>query len=98
MSGSTELEAFMDESLRQGVKKGYNQPIFMRMRTRHGTVEAMKKLVVSSEIQSGFQRMKEIGLLDWTVEAAILKFPDEFTFEDRDAAKWRLEQATKETP
>ena len=53
----------------------------------------MKHLVVSSEIQSGFKRLKELGHLELSVEAAILKFPDEFTSEERDAARWRLEQA-----
>lgn len=93
MSGSMELEEFIDETIRRSIQEGYTPHVFCRMRKRRGTVEAMKKLVVSSEIQSGFKKLKEMGLLELSVEAAILKFPDEFASEERDAARWRLKQA-----
>lgn len=93
MSGSTELEKFTDEIIEKSIQIGYTPHIFCRMREQRGTVEAMRNLVVSSEIQSGFKRLKELDRLELSIEAAILKFPDEFTSEERDAARWRLEQA-----
>ena len=95
MSHNIELESFMDESIRLSGERGYIPTKFMRMRTEYGTIGAMKKLVIAGEIQSGFRRLKEIGLLDWSIEAAVLKFPDEFTEEEQDAARWRLEQVKK---
>jgi hypothetical protein len=90
---SLALEAFIDESIRLSRENGYYPTEFIRMRSRHGTVEAISLLVVSGEIQSGFQRLRELNLLDWTVEAAAMRFPDEFSREVREAAEWRLRQA-----
>lgn len=92
MSHNAELEDFMDESISLGREKGYIPTTFMRMREEYGTIETMKKLIRSGDIQSGFRRLLEIDLLDWSIEAAVLKFPDEFTEEEREAARWRLEQ------
>ena len=76
MPASTALEAFIDESIRVSVANGYTPTIFQRMR-RGGTVEAIERLVKSGDIQSGFKRLKQLGLLQWTIEAAILQFPTE---------------------
>lgn len=54
---------------------------------------AISRLVVSGDIQSGFKRLQQLELLDWTIEAAVTKFPDEFSYEVREAAQWRLRQA-----
>ena len=53
MSHNMELESFMDEAIRRFMARGYNPHIFIRMRGQHGTVEAMKRLVLSHRIQSG---------------------------------------------
>ena len=95
MSGSVELEEFIDESIRQSRQKNYHPTVFIRMRGEYGTVEAIKKLVISGEIKSGFKRLEKLDLLEWSLEAAVLKFPNEFTSEYQEAAKWRLEQAEK---
>ena len=87
------LESFIDETIRLARQKGYHPTTFVAMRKRHGTVPAISKLVVSGDIQSGFKRLKELGLLDWSIEAAVVKFPDEFSREIREAAEWRLTQA-----
>jgi hypothetical protein len=55
------------------------------MRMRHGTIAAIEKLVQSGEIQSGFKRLKDLGLLEWSIEAAVIRFPDRFTPVARDA-------------
>ena len=40
-------------------------------------------------------RLVELGLSEWSVEAAVLRFPDEFSEQDRQAAEWRLCQVRK---
>ena len=96
MSGSVELEKFIDELIEQSVKKGYVPQIFIDMRRQHGTVEAIKRLVTSKNIQEGLKRLGELDLLDLSVEAAVLRFPEEFTPEEQEAAKWRLGQVKKD--
>jgi hypothetical protein len=77
MRHSDPLEAWVDESIKQCAKAGYNPTIFIRMRHQHKTVPAMEQLVESGVIQSGFTRMKKLGMAKgWSVEAGILKFPD----------------------
>lgn len=93
MEGSSELEAFIDESIRMSRERGYSPTIFMNMRRQHGTVGAIDRLMRSGEIQSGFKRLKELGLSEWTIESAVLKFPDEFSAGIREATEWRLSQA-----
>jgi hypothetical protein len=63
------------------------------MRARWRTKEAIRRLVTSGEIQSEFKRMIPLGLREWTLEAAVLKFPGEFDKEEIEAARWRLDQA-----
>jgi hypothetical protein len=90
----SDLEAFIDESIRVSRQHHYYPTVFQGMRARHGTVAAIEKLVLSGEIQSGFKKLKDLGLLDWTIEAAVLRFPGEFhNREVHEAARWRLEQA-----
>ena len=92
MSGSVELEKFIDRLIEQAGTKGYVPKIFIDMRHSHGTVEAMKILVSSRKMHKGLRQLADIGLLELSIEAAVLKFPDEFTTEERAAAKWKLEQ------
>lgn len=89
-----ELEAFIDEGIRRSEAKRYYPHEFKRMRKRWGTTEAIRRLVISGEMQSGFRRMKDLDLLEWSLEEAVRKFPrSEFNREVREAAEWRLEQA-----
>lgn len=90
---SVGLETFIDETIRLSREKGYHPTAFSAMRERYTTVPAISRLVVSGDIQSGFNRLRQLGLLDWTIEAAVMKFPDEFSREVREAAEWRLRQA-----
>jgi hypothetical protein len=92
---SPALEAFIDETIRLGAKKGYHPTVFIGMRDRYGTLEAMKRLVRNGEVQSGFRKLTELGLQEWTVEAAILKFRSEFDPPDIECAAWRLDQVNK---
>ena len=93
MDGSPGLEAFIDESIRISGEHGYYPSAFTGMRRRHGTKVAIDRLVRSGDIQSGFKRLESLGLLEWTIEAAVLKFSDEFSRGLREAAEWRLSQA-----
>lgn len=63
---SAGLEAFIDEGIRISRQNEYHPTVFIGMRERLGTVPAISQLV-------------ELGLLDWTIEAAVTKFPDEFS-------------------
>ena len=90
---SRELEAFIDEGNRQAAKRGYRPTAFMEMRARYGTIEAITRLVKSGEIKSGLQRMIELDLADWTIDAAVAKFPTCFPPDVREAAQWRLSRA-----
>jgi hypothetical protein len=92
-TASLALEAYVDESIRMSAGAGYHPTTFIGMRNRHHTLEAMEKLVKSGDIQSGFKRLKQLGLAaEWSVEAIILKFPDEFSRDALECARWRLEQ------
>jgi hypothetical protein len=73
------LEAFIDESLRQFASRHYYPKEFNRMRAQYGTVSTIEKLVKSGEIQSGFRRLQQLHLLERSMEAAVLQFPNEFT-------------------
>lgn len=88
---SPELEHFIDETIRLSGQKGYHPTIFIDMRRRHRTIPAIKRLVESGDVQSGFTRLKELGLLEWTIEAAVLKFPEEFPASTRECAEFRLQ-------
>ena len=90
---SLELESFIDEGIRLARHNGYHPTTFIGMRERHGTTLAISRLVVSGDIQSGFKRLRDLGLLDWTIEAAVMRFPEEFNREVREAAEWRLREA-----
>lgn len=95
MEASLGLESFIDESIRISQQHNYFPNTFIGMRAQHQTIPAISRLVISGEIQSGFRKLQSYGLLDWTIEAAVVKFPEEFSREVVAAAKWRLEQARR---
>lgn len=92
-TASPELEAFNDEAIEIAIANGYNPTIFKGMRARYGTLEAMERIVQNGEIQSGFKRLKALGLAEkWSVEAGILKFASKFSRNAVECARWRLRQ------
>ena len=95
---SAALEAFIDKTIELAKERGYNPTVFRGMRAQHGTVQAIEKLVQSGDVQSGFRRLKQLGLLEWTIEAAVTKFPTEFTRNARQCAEWRLQQVQPKSP
>ena len=88
---SEELENFINEMIKLAKAKNYAPTIFMRMREEYGTIQSITQLVESGEIQSGFKKLKEIGLLHMTIESAVLKFPEEFSKDAIVCAKFRLD-------
>ena len=91
-TASPALEAFVDEAIKLAKGQGYNPTIFIGMRHQYGTLDAMERLVQSGDIQSGFKRLNQLNLLNWTIETAITKFPNEFSRNARQCAEWRLQQ------
>ena len=87
---SAELESFIDETIVVSAQKAYHPTTFIGMRQRHGTVEAISRLVVSGDLQSGFSRLKKLGLIEYTIEAAVMKFPMEFSKTAQECAAFRL--------
>jgi hypothetical protein len=71
------LEAQLREQLRQDCDEarriGYNPALFLVMMSRHGPVEACRQVVVASKIPDGFMRLLELGRLELTAEATILR-------------------------
>jgi hypothetical protein len=92
-TASYELESFVDETIRLGRAKGYDPKVFIGMRQHIGTRSAISRLVTNGDVQSSFNRLDKLGLLDWTIEAAVGKFPTEFSKSDRECAAFRLQQA-----
>jgi hypothetical protein len=91
-AASPGLEAFIDETLELAKARGYVPTVFIGMRRQYGTIDAIERLVQSGDIQSGFKRLRQLDLLDWTIESAVIKFPSEFTRNARECSEWRLKQ------
>jgi hypothetical protein len=77
---------------------GYVPQAWIAMVERHGAVEASKKLLVNGDIQTGLLRLLRLGRADLTVEHAVLEERWQYLFDDQDRelARWRLEQANAE--
>lgn len=88
-----ELEVFCDEGTKRAIEAGYHPTIFTRMRHEHGTVEAVRRLVEADVFQSGLQRLQELGLLDWSVEAAAIRYPKLFSKTTLEYAGFKLSLA-----
>ena len=91
-TASPALEALIDKSIELAKERGYNPAVFIGMRRQYGTVDAIERLVQSGDLQSGFKRLKQLSLLDWTIESAVTRFPTEFSRNARQCAEWRLQQ------
>lgn len=55
---AVDLDNVVDNALKQFSTVGYVPRAFLQMRSRLGTKDAIERLVVSGEIQSGLQRLK----------------------------------------
>jgi len=75
-----------------GVKNKYNATRFQQMLRQNGGVETAHRLLHPQEHQQGLTRLWELGLLDHSVEALVLRdeFAALFTDEERGEARRRL--------
>ena len=95
------LENEFDQELRDSIRHakalGYNPTRFAEMLNSRGGVPLARHLVQTGEIQDGLHRLVALGRHDLTMEAIMLqpKYESLFDYRIRDAARWRLEQATK---
>ena len=62
-----------------------------QMIERYGAINALSKLAVSAELQSGFKVLRDRNQLDATFEAVIVRHPGLFHEDVVAAAKWRLQ-------
>lgn len=78
----------------------YHPTVWVNMSARLGAVRAAQRLVVSSETQTGFDRLVQAGRPDLTIEWAILDghWDPLFSDQQREAARWRLGQAGVDVP
>ncbi len=84
----------VDTAIKEMSKIGYKPTLFMEMRSDYGTVDAIKKLIHSKEISSGFYTLWEHKRLDLSMENIIQEpmWKSLFSDDDRTAALKRLKQ------
>jgi hypothetical protein len=84
----------------KALKPPYYPHAWIDMAKQFGAAEAARRLVVSGDIQAGFERLVRAGRPDLTIEWAILdaKWDPLFSEQHREAARWRLRQAGIEPP
>ncbi len=73
----------------------YHPTVWISMCRQHGAAEAARRLVVSGDIQTGFDRLVQSGRPELTIEWALLDptWDPLFSEQHREAARWRLRQA-----
>jgi len=92
------LEGDFEQECRAAVNEcrsfGYHPTAWVAMMNEFGAAEAARRLVISGDIQSGFQRLVQEGRIDLTLEFAVLhpKWDSLFRRDIREAAWWRLSQ------
>ena len=95
MSAGSQLDALEDwlnEATRRCMAQGFLRGRFHELRTRVGTVAAINQQMGTPVEQTPLRRLKEAGLLEWSLEAGVLRFPECFDQGIRDAAKSRLDR------
>jgi hypothetical protein len=73
---------------------GYHPTRFEQMLDRSDAVTIAKQLIVSSELQDGLKKLKEMGRIDLSIESIVLEseFSALFAPSELQAADWRLKQ------
>ena len=81
------------KTYREAKKLGYKPGIFLDMIGTYGGVETAKRLLSTQEfVQEGVKRLWELGRLDLSVEALVLRpeYKELFTTEELKIARKRL--------
>ena len=95
----SDLEHAMRSACREAAALGYYPRWFLQTLEARGAVRYAKELVVSGELQSGLKRLRDLNRLDLSIEHLVAndpRFEDLFADEDREAARWRLDQVNRE--
>ena len=87
---SPDLQEFIENLKTTAAKHGYRPTELMDTIRRHKLKPAIEKLVCSGDIQSGLERLHQLGLLHLSIESAVLKFHKEFSEEARKCAEFRI--------
>jgi hypothetical protein len=93
MEHATTLEAWVDVATSVCASHRFPPGRWPELRRRYGTVAAMKKVIRLKIALTPLCRLKRAGLSEWSVEAGVLRFPDEFTEDDLALACFRLDNA-----
>jgi hypothetical protein len=99
MSTEDEFHRACEIAVEECLQLGYRPAVWIRMMTGPGgAAAAARRLLVNGDIQSGFERLIRMGRVDLTVEHAVLdeRWDDLFGEQQREAARWRLQQASRE--
>ncbi len=85
--------AMHDIYVRAAADCNYRATRYLQMLRRRGGVETAKVFLRRKGVSSGFERLRECGRLDLTVEAHVLKpeFASLFTEDERAVARARLQ-------
>jgi len=88
------FHASMITTYEEGVKRGYYPTYFLGMLHEYGGVDTAKRLLAKQEVQTGLMRLYELGLLDSSMEAYVIKeqFKTLFSAEEINEARRRLEE------
>jgi hypothetical protein len=89
------IEGFIEESIQRWAEHGFHHTVFIQMREAFGTVRAIRTLVQEPDFQSRLAKLATIGLVDRSLEAAVLKFPGEFSPADVAHARDRIDEIPK---
>jgi hypothetical protein len=81
------------DTIVEAKRLGYNATYFQRMVAELGAVEAARRLLRAEAPADGFTRLWELGRLDLSVEAKVLRpeFAALFSADERRLARRRLE-------
>ena len=99
-----ELERDFDRAMRsiydEAVPLGYRPTYFLRMLQQRGGVQTARDLLAVPGVSDGFTKLFELGRLDLSVEALVLKprFGELFTDQELGVARKRLSDLRFEIP
>lgn len=82
-------------AIEESRRLGYDPTAWVDMIRRYGAAEAARRLLISGDIHTWFQRLVDLKRADLTIEWAALSegWAPLFRDDHREAARWRLRQA-----
>lgn len=89
------LEEFVDKSIQVNSSLGNVQDKLKDMREREGTVRTITNLVAMGTTATGYHNAIKLDLVEWSMEAAVCRFPDQFDLKTRLRAQLQLGTARR---